>query len=100
MRRVSVETKEEYKQKVEDELEKSASQVKEWEEKIGEADPETRTQREAQLEALRHIQDIARSEMEELEKADEEAWHNVKTRLDGVLSELRNALSNASNKFF
>jgi broad specificity phosphatase PhoE len=100
VRRASVETKEEYKQKVEDELERSASQVEEWEGRIGEADPQTRAQREEQLEALRHIQDIARSEMERLEEAEGEAWHDVKARLDGVLSELRSALSNASNKFF
>jgi hypothetical protein len=100
VRRASVETKEEYKQKVEDELERSASQVQEWEGKIAEADLQTRAQREEQLEALRHIQDIARSELEQLEKAEGEAWHAVKARLDGVLSELRSALSNASNKFF
>jgi hypothetical protein len=95
-----VETKEEYRQKVEDELERLGLQIKEWEEKIGEVDPETRAQREGQLEALRHIRDIACSEVEELEQADGEAWLDIKARLDGVLSELRNALSNAANKFF
>jgi predicted nucleic acid-binding Zn-ribbon protein len=95
-----VETKEEYKQKVEDELARLALQIEEWEEKIGETDLETRAQREEQLDALRHIHDIARSEVEELEKAVGEAWHDNKVRLDGVLSELRNALSNAANKFF
>lgn len=95
-----METKEEYRQKVEDELERSGLQIKEWEEKIGEVDPETRAQREGQLEALRHIRDIACSEVEELEQADGEAWLDIKARLDGVLSELRNALSNAANKFF
>jgi hypothetical protein len=94
-----VETKEEYQERVESELERSEARIEEWHKKLDEAGRETRSEREEQLGVLRQIQDQAYSKLKELETSEEGEWRDIKARLDGILSELRNATANASDKF-
>jgi hypothetical protein len=100
-RRGAVETKGEYQARVESELEKADSQIETWRAKAEEEDidPETKTDRQERLAALSRIQTMARSELEDLKRAGEDNWDGLKARIDGLLSELRNALTSSSDRF-
>jgi len=96
-----VETKEGYQDRVESELEQANSQIEMWRVKTDkeEIDPETKADRQERLAALSRIQTMARSELEDLIRADKDNWDDLKARMDGLLSELRNALTSSSDRF-
>lgn len=96
-----VETKEGYQDRVESELEQANSQIEMWRVVTDkeEIDPETKADREERLAALSRIQTMARSELEDLIRADKDNWDDLKARMDGLLSELRNALTSSSDRF-
>ena len=92
-------TKEDYQEKVEAELESSGDQIETWSAKADEAEGDARIEYEQHLDLLRDIQSRAQVILEELKQAGEESWENVRARLDGVRSELRNAILNVSSRF-
>jgi hypothetical protein len=99
--RGGVDTKEGYQDRVESELEQADSQIEIWRVKTDKEDigPETKADREERLAALSRIQTMARLELEELKRADKDNWDDLKARMDGLLSELRNALTSSSDRF-
>lgn len=92
-------TKEEYEQRVESELETAGVRIEAWSAKAERSDRDVKFEYEQNLDLLREIRSQAHAHLEELKQAGEGSWGNVRTRLDGVLSELRNAILNVSSRF-
>jgi hypothetical protein len=97
--RMDMLAKEAYQKKVETELSKLATQVEMWQVKANLASAEHKRECMQQLRALRIIHRIAQARLEELKVAGGESWEDSRARTDGVLSELRNAMLNASLRF-
>jgi len=92
-------TKEEYQKRVESELETSGAQIEAWGAKAEQSEGDVKIEYERQLDILRNIQSRGEARLGELKEADENTWETVRPRMDGVLSELRNAILNISSRF-
>jgi hypothetical protein len=89
-------TKEEYQERVQSELETSGAQIEAWSAKAERSEGKTKIEYEERLDLLREIHGRAQASLDELKQAGDEPWEDVRARLDGVLSELRNAILNIS----
>jgi hypothetical protein len=98
-RKMGLLTKEAYQKQVESELSGLAAQVEMWQAKANLASAEHKRECMQQLRALRSIYHIAQARFEELKVAGGESWEDGRARTDSILSELRNAVLNASLRF-
>ena len=94
-----MDTREEYQKRVESELQTSGTQIEAWSAKAEQSEGEVRIEYEQQLDVLRNIQSRAEAGLQELKEAGEDNWEKARPRMDGVLSELRNAILNLSPRF-
>jgi hypothetical protein len=91
-------TKEEYQKRAESELETSGAQIESWSAKAAQSEGDVKIEYERQLDVLRDIQSRGEASLDELKKTGEDNWETVRARMDGVLSELRNAILNISSR--
>jgi Ribonuclease G/E len=85
-----------YQAKIERELAQADEIVEELRAKTEQADEEIQDAYRQQIQALQEIHDRARARLKELKVADEETWLDLKPGLDGLMSELRKAVANAT----
>ena len=85
-----------YQTKIERELAQADDIVEELRAKTKQADQEVQDEYIEHIQALQEIRDRAGARLKELEAADEETWSDLKPGLDGLMSELRQAVANAT----
>jgi chromosome segregation ATPase len=85
-----------YQAKIERELAQADEVVEELRARAEQADEEVQDEYMEQIRVLEEIRDRARARLEELKAADEATWSNLKPGLDGLMSELRKAVANAT----
>jgi hypothetical protein len=94
-----MDTKEEYQERVESELETTGAQIKAWSAKARQSEGDAKIEYERLLDTLCNIQSRGEASLDELREAGEDTWEMVRFRMDGVLSELMNAILNISSRF-
>jgi hypothetical protein len=87
-------TKETYQKEVEEELERVELGIRTLMARAEEANKEIKHAYDEQIEALQAILKRAQKRLGELKSANHENWEDLRPRLEGVLSELRNAVAN------
>jgi chromosome segregation ATPase len=90
--------KQAYQDRVRRELEKAQAHIEELRSKVENADEEVRDEYSAHLGECRRIRERAQARLEEIEQTDDENWIILQPSMDGILSELREAVGSASYK--
>lgn len=83
-----------YQKEVEDELEQVELGIQVLRARADEANDEMKQAYAEHIKALQTMQKRARQRLKELKTANRENWDDLRPRLEGVLSELRNAVAN------
>ncbi|MBN1278405.1 MAG: hypothetical protein JW989_01330 [Chlorobiaceae bacterium] len=91
--------KEAYKQKVEAELELAHARLVEFKAKAKSFTDDTRLKYARHVDELEHGIDTAKSKMQELGEAGEDAWDKVKEGMESALGTLREAVRKTAEKF-
>ena len=92
-------TKENYQQKLQAELDKWESQIDILKANAEKADADMKLQLESQLADLESKQNEAKQRLLELQNASDDAWEDMKTGLQSAWKSLGDAVENASSRF-
>ena len=87
-------------------VEKFDVQLKEWSAEIAllnakadKAKAEAKIEYYKTIEALQHRQDVARTKLQELRTAGDDAWEDLKTGAENVWAEVKTAFQSAASRF-
>lgn len=88
-----------YEEKLDAQLEEWNAQITLLKAKADKAKVEAKIEYYKTIEALQHKQDEARTKLEELRTAGDEAWEDLKTGAEKAWNEVKTAFQSAASKF-
>ena len=92
-------TKEEYQQKIEEQLKEWQANIDKMKAKAEELEASARTSYQKQLEHLKAMQDEAWEQFERMQSASEEAWNDLKDIAEEKWEEFEEAVKSAMSMF-
>jgi hypothetical protein len=87
-----------YQERVEKALDRSRAHIRHLRARLEKTEGEVRLEYQMQLEVLATIYTKASARLQVIEGAEDERWLTLKPAMDGMLSELRNALAAADSR--
>ncbi|MCF8051699.1 MAG: coiled coil domain-containing protein [Desulfobacterales bacterium] len=91
--------KEAYRQKIEAQIDEWKAEMDKLNARAKKLDAEGRIEAESRIQDLKARQEAARAKLDELRRAGDAAWKDVKEGLDRAVSELGDAVRDAASKF-
>ena len=88
-----------YRQKIEVSMEEWNAEVDKLEARADRAGADMQLQYYEELKKLRALQEEARSKLEELEEAGDDAWEGLKNDVDNAISAIQRAVNTSSTRF-
>ena len=94
-----METKDEYKARIDAQLKEWSAKIAEMKAKADVAEANIKAEYQKQVELLRIKKAETQAKLEELKKTGDDAWETIKAGLDHAAHDLKTAINNAVSKF-